>query len=51
MFHEVFQEVPLETDVFGVLADQCVLGVSDSALVVLLYGGGSGDGEVEDLPH
>jgi hypothetical protein len=47
----VFQEVRLHADVFGLLADQCVLGVSDSALAVLPYDGGSGDGGVEDLPH
>jgi hypothetical protein len=51
MFHVVFQEVPLHADVLGLLADQCVSGVSDSALVVLPYGGGSGDEGVEDLPH
>jgi hypothetical protein len=43
--------VPLQADVFGFLAYQCVLEVSDSALVVLPCDGGSGDGGVEDLPH
>jgi hypothetical protein len=50
MFHVVFQEVPLHADVFGLLVDQCVLGVSGGALVVLPYGGGFGDGGVEDPP-
>jgi hypothetical protein len=27
------------------------LGVRDGALVILPYGGGFGDGGVEDLPH
>jgi hypothetical protein len=43
--------VPLEADVFGLLADQGVLRASYGALVVLLHGGCSGDGFVEDLPH
>jgi hypothetical protein len=47
----VFQKVRLHADVLDLLADQYVLGVSDSALVVLPYGGGSSDGGVEDLPH
>jgi hypothetical protein len=47
----VFQEVPLHADVFGFLANQGVLGVSDSALIVFPYGGSSGDGGVKDLPH
>jgi hypothetical protein len=51
MLHVVYQEVPLQADVFCLLADQCVMGVSDSVLVVLPYGGGSGGGGVEDLPH
>jgi hypothetical protein len=51
MFHVVLKEVPLYTDMFGVLADQGVLGVCDCALAVLPYGGCSGDGFVEDLPH
>jgi hypothetical protein len=37
--------------VFGLLANQGVLGVRDGALVVLLDGGGSGDGGVEDPPN
>jgi hypothetical protein len=51
MFHVGFQEVPVHADVFGLLADKCVLGVSASALAVLSYGGGSGDGGGEDLPY
>jgi hypothetical protein len=51
MFHVVFQEVPLHADAFALLDDQGVLGVSDNDLVVLPYGGGSGDGRVEDSPH
>jgi hypothetical protein len=47
----VFEEVPFNTDVFGLLADQGILGVRNGALVVLLDGGGLGDGGVEDLPH
>jgi hypothetical protein len=47
----VIEEVPLQTDVLGLLADQGILGVCIGALVVLLYGGGFGDGGVEDLPH
>jgi hypothetical protein len=39
MFHVVIQEVPLPPDVFGFLANQCVLGVSDSALIVFPYDG------------
>ena len=35
----------------GLLVDQGILGVRNGALVVLLDGGGSGDGGVEDLPH
>jgi hypothetical protein len=37
--------------VFGLLADQGILGVRDGTLVVLPDGGCSGDGGVEDLPH
>jgi hypothetical protein len=47
----VLEEVPLQTDVFSLLADQCILRVRDGALVVLPNGGGFGDGGVEDLPH
>jgi hypothetical protein len=47
----VLEEVPLHTDVFSLLVDQGILEVRDSALVVLLDGGGFGDGSVEDLPH
>jgi hypothetical protein len=47
----VFEEVPLHTDVFSLLANQGILGVRDGALVVLLDSGGFGDGGVEDLPH
>jgi hypothetical protein len=36
MFHVVLEEVPLHTDVFGLLVDQGVRGVCDCALVVLL---------------
>jgi hypothetical protein len=51
LLHVVLEEVPLQTDVFSLLADQGILGVRDDALVVLPYGGGFGDGGVEDLPH
>jgi hypothetical protein len=51
MFHVVLKEVPLQTDVFSLLADQGILGERDGALIVLLDGGGSGDGGIEDLPH
>ena len=51
LLHMVLEEVPFQTDVFGLLADQGVLGVRDGALVVLPDGGGFGDGGVEDLPH
>jgi hypothetical protein len=47
----VLEEVPLHTDVFSLLVDQGILGVCDGALVVLLHGGGFGDGGVEDFPH
>jgi hypothetical protein len=47
----VFEEVPLQTDVFGLLVDQGILGVRNGALVALQDGGGFGDGGVEDLPH
>jgi hypothetical protein len=51
LFRVVFQEVPLHADVFGLISNQCALGVSDSALVVIPYGYGFGDWGVEDLPH
>jgi hypothetical protein len=50
LVHVVLEEVPLQTDVFSLLVDQGILGVRDGALVVLPYGGGFGDGGVEDLP-
>jgi hypothetical protein len=42
LLHVVFEEVPLQTDVFSLLADQGILQVRDGALVVLLDGGGFG---------
>jgi hypothetical protein len=51
MFHVVLKEVPLHTDVFGLLGDQGILGVRDGALVFPQDGGCSGDGSVEDIPH
>jgi hypothetical protein len=51
MLHVVFQKVLLETVVFGLLTDQGVLRVRNGALDVLLNGGCSGDGFVEDLPN
>jgi hypothetical protein len=51
MFYVVLQKVPFHTDMFGLLADQGVLGVCGRALVVLPYGGCSNDGFVEYLPH
>jgi hypothetical protein len=51
MVHVVPKEVPLQTDVFSLLADQGILRVRDGALVVPSNGGGFGDGGVEDLPH
>jgi hypothetical protein len=51
VFHVILQEMPLQADVFGLLVDQCVQRVSDGALVVLPYGGGSSDGGFEDIPH
>jgi hypothetical protein len=47
----VLEEVPLQTDVLGLLVDQSVLGVRNGVLVVLLDGGGFDDGGVEDFPH
>ena len=47
----VFEEVPLQTDVLGLLANQGILGERNVALVVLLVGSDFGDGGVEDLPH
>jgi hypothetical protein len=47
----VFEEVLLQTDVFGLLADQGILGVRSGALVVLFDGGGFGNEGVEDLSH
>jgi hypothetical protein len=44
LLHVVLEEVPLQTDVFSLLADQGILGVRDGALVVLPNGGGFGDG-------
>jgi hypothetical protein len=35
LLHVVFEEVPLQTDVFSLLVDQGILGVRDGALVVL----------------
>jgi hypothetical protein len=46
MFH-VVKRVPLQTDVFGLLADQGILGVRDGALIVLLDGGCSGVGALK----
>jgi hypothetical protein len=51
LVHVVFKEVPLPTDVFGLLAKQGIPGVRDGALVVLSDGGDFGDEGVEDLPH
>jgi hypothetical protein len=51
LLHVVLEEVPLQTDVFSLLADQGIPGVRDGALVVFLDGGGFGDGGVEDLLH
>jgi hypothetical protein len=51
MFHVGLKEVPLEADVFCLLVDQGVLRVSNCDLLVLLDGGCSVDGFVEDLPH
>jgi hypothetical protein len=51
LLHVVFEEVTLQTDVLGRLADQGILGVRNGTLVVLPYGGGFNDGGVEDLPH
>jgi hypothetical protein len=51
MLRVVLEEVPLHTVLFSLLADQGILRVRDGALVVLLDGGGFGDGGVEDLPY
>jgi hypothetical protein len=51
VFHVILKEVPLHTNVFGLLADQGILGLRDGALVAIPDGGCSGDGDVEDLPH
>jgi hypothetical protein len=51
MLHVVLEEVTLQTHVFSLLANQGIMGLRDGALVVLLYGGGFGDGRIEDLPH
>ena len=47
----VLEEVPLRTDVFRLLVDQGIPLIRDGALVVLPYGGGFGDGGVENLPQ
>jgi hypothetical protein len=47
VLHVVFEEVPLQTDVLGLLADQGILGVCNGALVVLPNGGGFGDAGVK----
>jgi hypothetical protein len=36
----VLEKVPLQTDMFSLLADQGIMGVRGGALVVFLYGGG-----------
>jgi hypothetical protein len=46
----VLEEVPLQTDVLGLLADQGILGVRDGALVVLPDGGGFGEGALKISP-
>jgi hypothetical protein len=51
VLHVVFQEVSLHADLFCFLVNRCVMGISDSALVILPYGGGSGDGGVKGLTH
>jgi hypothetical protein len=51
LLHMVLEEVPLETDVLGLLADQGILGVRDGALNVLPDGGGFGEGGFENLSH
>jgi hypothetical protein len=51
VLHVVFEEVPLQTDVLGLLADQGILRVHNGALAVLQDGGGLGDGGVKDLPQ
>jgi hypothetical protein len=43
LLHVVLEEVPLQTDVLGLLANQSILGVRNGALVVLLDSGGFGD--------
>jgi hypothetical protein len=40
MFHVAFKKVLLGADVFGLLADQGVLGASKGALVAVLQDGG-----------
>jgi hypothetical protein len=47
----VLKEVPLSSDLLGLLADQGILRVRDDALVVLPNGDCSGDWGIEDLPH
>jgi hypothetical protein len=51
MFHVVLEKVQFQTDMFGLLADQGVVGVCDRALTVLLDCDCSSDGFVEYLPH
>jgi hypothetical protein len=50
LLHVVFEEVTLHTDVFGLRANQGIVGVRNGALVFLPDGGGFSDGGVEDLP-
>jgi hypothetical protein len=51
VLHVVLEQVPLYTDVFGLLVDQGIMGLRNGALVVLPDGVVFGDGGVEDLPH
>jgi hypothetical protein len=52
LFHVVLiMEVPLHADLFGLLAEQCALRVSDRALVFLPNDCYFADRFVEDLPH
>jgi hypothetical protein len=45
----VLHEVEVETNVFGFVAHQCVIRVSNGALVVFLDGGGVGGWDALDL--
>jgi hypothetical protein len=50
MFLVVLIKVPFHADLFGLLTEQCLLRVSDRALIVLPNDGCSVDRFVEDLP-